>query len=257
MNLQLENKYFITCGASSGFGKAIARSLLQEGARVLAIARNQDQLSNFSTEFPGQVDILAGDLTKSETLQDIVRKVADKKVDGMLVNSGGPPVKTIKETTMQDWDDAYHSILRWKVELIKMILPYFEEQAYGRILVIESSSVKQPIENLVLSTSLRLAIVGFVKTLVQENNFPGITMNIIAPGSHDTPAIARIIEDLSKKQDISFDEAKKALENKIPARKLGNPTDFASLATWLLSPLSNFVTGQTISVDGGIIKATI
>jgi 3-oxoacyl-[acyl-carrier protein] reductase len=96
------------------------------------------------------------------------------------------------ETNLDDWDTAYNSLLRWKVELIKALLPTFQNQNYGRIVFIESMSVKQPVANLVLSNSLRLAVVGFVKTLSQEVSKDGITVNILAPGFHDTPAAQRL-----------------------------------------------------------------
>jgi 3-oxoacyl-[acyl-carrier protein] reductase len=130
-------------------------------------------------------------------------------------------------------------------------------QGYGRILFSESASVKQPVENLVLSNSLRLVIAGFSKTVSQEYAGFGITSNLIAPGYHDTEAVKRLFIKKSEQENIPVEEAKKQSINTIPARKMGDPADFASLAAWLLSPLSGFVTGQVISLDGGNVKSTL
>ena len=126
---------------------------------------------------------------------------------------------------------------------------------YGRIVYIESSSVKQPLENLVLSNSLRLAVVGFAKTLSQEIAQTGITLNVMAPGSHDTPAIERIFAKKAAQTGLSPAETRQQGIQQIPVGALGQPEDFASLAAWLLSPSSRYITGQTITVDGGMVKS--
>ncbi len=161
------------------------------------------------------------------------------------------------ETQLENWDDAYQKLLRWKVEITQKLIPIFKEQHYGRMVYIESSSVKQPIENLVLSTSLRLAVVGMVKTVSQEVSGQNINFNIIAPGSHATPAIERLIRKKSELGGIDFEEAKKAWIESIPAKQMGNPNHLGSLAAWLLSPLSEFVTGQVYALEGGAVKSTM
>jgi 3-oxoacyl-[acyl-carrier protein] reductase len=158
---------------------------------------------------------------------------------------------------MEDWDNAYKTILRWKVELTKALVPKMIQQQYGRVVYIESSSVKQPLENLVLSNSLRVAVVGMVKTLSQEIAGTGVTLNIMGPGSHNTPAIDRIYKKKSEQTGLSFDEVKQNAIKQIPVGALGEANDFASLALWLLSPLSRFVTGETITVDGGAVRSIL
>ena len=183
--------------------------------------------------------------------------VDDRQLHGIIVNAGGPPAKTVLETTMDDWDMAYNTILRWKVELTKAFVPLMQPYNYGRFLFIESSSVKQPLENLVLSNSLRLAVVGMVKTLALEIATSGITLNIMAPGSHDTPAINRIYKKKSEQTGLEMDVVKEAAIKQIPVQFLGEADDFASLAIWLLSKNSRYITGQTISVDGGSVRGTM
>ncbi|KAF0238976.1 MAG: putative dehydrogenase, partial [Chitinophagaceae bacterium] len=156
--------------------------------------------------------------------------------------------------SLEDWDNAYQLILRWKVAITKAFVPKMVQQGYGRMVFIESVSVKQPVENLVLSTSLRVAVVGMVKTLSQEIAKSGVTLNILAPGSHNTPAINRLYHKKVDQTGLSFEEVKASAIQQIPTGALGEAADFAGLALWLLSPMSRFVTGQTITVDGGSVK---
>jgi len=255
MDLGIKNQLFIVAGATSGFGKAIATSLLNEGAHIIAIARSADALSALQTTAPAQVETIAGDITRPELIDQIAHTIGSRPLHGMLVNAGGPPAKTFLETTLEDWDNAYKNLLRWKVNLTQAFVPGMKERQYGRIVYIESSSVKQPLENLVLSNSLRVAVVGFVKTLSQEIAPSGVTLNIMGPGSHDTPAIERVYNKKAEQAGISATEARRQGIQQIPVGRLGRPEDFASLATWLLSPASGYITGQTITVDGGMVKS--
>jgi len=254
MNLGISNQLFIVGGASSGFGKAISLALVNEGAKVIAVARGEEKLKELQLHAPELIEILSGDLSNEETLNALLKKIDNRTIHGMVVNAGGPPAKMVLETSLEDWDQAYKQILRWKVALTKAIIPKMMDNGYGRIVYIESVSVKQPVENLVLSTSLRLAVVGMVKTLSQEIAQSGVTLNILGPGSHNTPAINRLYIKKAEQTGMSFEDAKKTGIAQIPVGKLGEAEDFASLAVWLLSPQSKFITGQTITVDGGAVK---
>ncbi len=255
MDFQISNQLFVVGGASSGFGLAISKALIAEGANIIAIARNEAALKELQALAPKQVEILPMDITNPQTIAAIQSKIGNRQLHGLIINAGGPPAKTVMETTMDDWDAAYKNILRWKIEIVKAMIPKLEAFTYGRIVFIESSSVKQPLENLVLSNSMRLAVVGFVKTLSQEIAATGITLNILAPGSHDTAAIERIYLKKASQTNLPVAQVKSEAIQQIPVKALGNANDFASLAIWLLSPVSRYVTGQTISVDGGMIKA--
>jgi 3-oxoacyl-[acyl-carrier protein] reductase len=254
MNLQINHQLFIVGGATSGFGKAIALALVNEGANVIAIARGLDKLLALQSIAPEQIQILSGDLAEPATLEALMEMVKDQTVHGMVVNAGGPPAKMVLETSLADWDHAYQTILRWKVALTQAIVPAMIAKGYGRIVYIESVSVKQPVENLVLSTALRLGVVGLVKTLSQEIANTGVTLNIIGPGSHNTPAIDRLYVKKSEQTGLPFETVKAAGIQQIPVGKLGEAADLAGLAIWLLSPQSKFITGQTITVDGGAVK---
>jgi len=251
MDLQLKNQFFIVGGASSGLGRAVALRLLEEGANVLGVARGEDGLNAIASVFPGQFQFIAADITTPAALEEIVERVGERQVHGVLLNAGGPPAKMIMETTPEDWDDAFHKLLRWKVPFVQALIPAMKALGYGKILFLESQSVKQPIENLVLSNSLRIAVVGFAKTLSKEMAGTGITVNVIGPGSHDTAAIERLYNKKSEQTGISVAEVREAAIRSIPAGALGQADDFAQLAAWLLSPGSRYVTGQVYLVDGG------
>lgn len=256
MDLQLKNKLFVVTGASSGFGRAIASMLCKEEALVIAVARGMDKLKALQDEHPA-IEILSLDMTQPESLSSLVESVGERDLDGIVVNAGGPPAKAFLETSLGDWDRAYRQVLRWKVDLVHTFLPLFEKNNYGRYLFIESISVKQPVPNLVLSTSLRMAVTGFVKTLSDEIALKGITANVMAPGMHMTPALERLIRKNSEVEGISFEEAKEKIIDNVPVKRTGNVDDFGSLALWLLSPWSSYITGQTISVDGGSVRGAM
>lgn len=257
MDFQINDKLFVVTGATSGFGLAISTQLVREGANVIINARREEPLNEVQSLLGKNVEIVLGDITSDAVIAEVFRKIGTRLLDGFVINAGGPPAKSFLETEMEDWDNAYNSLLRWKVKITQEILDKLRPQGYGRILYIESASVKQPIENLVLSNSLRLAVVGFVKTMSQEIAADGITANILAPGYHDTPAMKRIIEKKSMLLGISPDDSRAIVEKDIATGSLGNPEHMASLAIWLLSPHAAFVTGQTISVDGGFVKGTM
>ena len=257
MNLELHGKLFFVSGATSGFGSSIAKKLLVEGGHIIANARGEEKLKLLKDEYGDNVEICSGDITTDATISRLKRIIGKRPLSGVLVNAGGPPAMPFTSTKISDWDDAYERILRWKVKITQELLPIMFEQNYGRIVYIESASVKQPIENLVLSNSLRLAVVGFVKTLSQEIAKSGITLNILAPGYHATPAMERLFTHKSMLLGITPEKAREEYEEECRVGHLGDPDDFASLAIWLLSPHSRFVTGQTISVDGGLIKGVM
>ena len=251
MDLHIKDQLFIVGGASSGLGRAVAIRLLQEGASVIGVARGAEALRAMETEYPGQFRFVAADITTLGALVEIVEMAGERQVHGVLVNAGGPPAKMIMETTPGDWDDAYQKLLRWKVPLVQALIPAMKESGYGRFLFLESQSVKQPIENLVLSNSLRMAVVGFAKTLSKEMAGTGITSNVIGPGSHNTAAIERLYKKKSEQTGLSTGEVRAAAIRAIPAGELGQAEEFAQLAAWLLSPGSRYVTGQVYLVDGG------
>jgi len=257
MDLKLKDKLFIVCGATGGFGKSTALALTGEGAKVIAVARRPEKLEELKAASGENLEIVATDLTEPSSVKLIEKMIGGRVPDGVLINAGGPPALPFAETIIDDWDRAYRQVLRWKIELTAALLPMFRKNRYGRFLYIESASVRQPLENMILSTSFRLAVTGFVKALSLEAAESGITFNIIAPGYHHTSAMDRIISKMSRDKGISADEALKQVESRIPMKKLGDPDKLSSLALWLLSPSSEYVTGQVFTIDGGLVKNTL
>lgn len=254
MDLKIQDHRFLICGASSGFGRAIAERLLQENASIIAVARREEKLKELEKGKEDQVTVIQGDLTDDETHNNIEASIGNHALHGAVINAGGPPALTPLETAIYDWDKAYESVMRWKIELTLRLVGYFTTNNYGRILYIESQSVKQPIPKLVLSNAFRAGMVGFAKSLSDEVAGSGVTVNVLAPGSHETPAIERVIKKEADDSDLSYDDVKEQMEKTIPVGRFGKPGEIASLAAWILSPHASYVTGQTISHDGGSIK---
>lgn len=250
MDLKTNNLKYLITGASSGLGNAVAKTLLSNGAQVVLTARREEPLTELKNEWPEQTTIIPGDVTNQSFIRALKQKLPND-LYGAFINAGGPPTGTIAETTMDAWDNAYQLVLRWKIDISNYLLPIFQNNRQGRFLFSESASVNGPIPNLVLSNSYRMAVAGYVKTMVKEMNGLDITANVIAPGFHETPALDRIFTKMSEQKNISIEEARKQLKEKIPVGRLGQPDEFASLATWLLSPLSGFASGQIFTLDGG------
>ena len=254
MDLQITDQRCIICGAISGFGEALPKQLLIEGANVVLVARRGDLLEEKFSHFNEKTDIIEGSLIYSDTLDKIEKSAKSRPLHGILFNAGGPPTGTPLQTTMDDWDSAWHLVMRWKVDLALRIAPVFRDNNYGRMLFIESRSVKEPIPTLTLSNAFRAGVVGFAKTLSTEVAPNGVTVNILAPGAHKTPAIERVIKNNSSVKGISYEKAEEAMKESIPVGRMGTAEELASFASWLLSPHSGYVTGQTLSHDGRAIQ---
>lgn len=255
MELNLKNSLFLVCGAGSGFGRAVAEKLLDEGARVMAVARSENAMKAFADAHPERLQVFVGDITTDEVQDRMLAACQGEQISGVLINAGGPPAMSFLESEMHHWDQAWLQLVRWKLVFTKKLLPRLQQHNYGRFVFIESVSVKQPVQNLVLSNALRMAVVGFVKTLALEVAAENINLNILAPGYHNTAAMKRLFAKKSAMDHITLDAAKAKFEQSIPVGRMGEAAEMAELAVWLLSPNSRYVTGQTISHDGGMVKS--
>jgi 3-oxoacyl-[acyl-carrier protein] reductase len=254
MDLKIKNKLFIVGGAGAGFGRAISEALAREGAEVVAISRTEDKLIGLKRAFPDNIEYLCSDITLESTQNKVLEKLNNRLLSGVIVNAGGPPAGGFFEIDMEQWEEAWKSVVKWKISFTQKLIPLFQKQQYGRLLYIESVSIKQPVENLILSNALRPAVLGFVKTLSQEVAREGITANILAPGSHATAALHRLFVKKSELEGISIEQAKMEWERSIPVGKMAEAKEITGIALYLLSPLSRYITGQTITHDGGSVK---
>ncbi|MBN2639936.1 MAG: SDR family oxidoreductase [Bacteroidales bacterium] len=257
MDLRIKDRYFLVGGAGSGFGKSVSLALAAEGAKVLAVSRTKEKLESLKSLFPENIEVLPADLSDLRVHQEIENYFISKPLAGIFVNAGGPPAGGAFDVTMEQWDMAWNVVVRWKIALVQRLIPLMEQNHYGRILFLESVSVKQPVPNLILSNSLRPAVVGYAKTLSQEVASIGITVNVIAPGFHETAAMDRIFKKKMELEGITEEKAKESFTREIPMGTMGNPDDLASLSAWLLSPHSTYVTGQTIAHTGGSDKGLL
>lgn len=164
MDIVTKKTYLIT-GASSGLGEAVARNLLANGCKVILTARSATKFEELSEKFSQQVVYYLGDVNKEEFITKLIHSLpAD--LSGVFINAGGPPATTFEESSLDEWDSAFRLLITWKVQLIKGVLPIFQKNHMGRVLFSESNSITRPVKNLILSNSLRMAIIGFTKTLV-------------------------------------------------------------------------------------------
>lgn len=221
---------------------------------MIGVARGQARLDTMATEMGEEFTPYSADMTDATAVKILGEYLAGEKITGCVFNTGGPPTGRIEELEMTDWDNAYASTFRWKVQLTEALLPAMREAAYGRLLFLESVTIKQPIDNLVLSNAIRAAVAGFVKTLSREVGEAGITANILAPGYHATPRIKTVLEKSAQMQGVSFEEMAAGFSAETATKKLGDPADFADMAVFLLSPQARYITGQTITVDGGLVR---
>ena len=251
MELGLKNKIAFVAASSQGLGKAVALELAKEGAKVIINGRNKENLENTKEEIEkingAEVLALAGDLSIVEEREQIIRSTLAvyDHIDILITNTGGPPSGKFEDFKLEDWDNTYKSLLASVVGLINGFLPGMKQQRWGRIIAITSQAVKQPVNNLVLSNSVRASVAGLMKTLSNEFGIHNITVNNVMPGYTETDRLKKLLE-----KNSSFATAK----NEIPLGRFGTPEEFAAAVTFLASERAGYITGVSLAVDGGWIK---
>jgi 3-oxoacyl-[acyl-carrier protein] reductase len=179
------------------------------------------------------------------------------RVDVLVTNAGGPPAGAFEKHDWKTWSAAVDLTLRSAVELTRAVLPGMRQQKWGRIINVTSISVKQPVDNLILSNSLRAAVTGFARTLANEVATDGITVNNILPGYTRTERVEQLASATAQKEGIERREVLARFEREIPMKRLGEPSELASLAAFLASERAGYITAQSIAVDGGWIKGLL
>ncbi|WP_027891958.1 SDR family oxidoreductase [Calidithermus chliarophilus] len=261
MDLGIRGKTALVTGASQGIGRAIALGLAQEGARVLAVARNAEKLEQLVAEIEamgGEARAIPADLSRGEEVEGILAQAQSfGTVEILLANTGGPRPSPAQDLGAMDFRQAADSLLYPLIRLVGGLLPGMKAQGFGRILAVTSLAVKEPIENLALSNTLRAAVTGYLKTLSREVAGHGITVNTLAPGYTLTERVTEVFEYRAKQQGGSLEAALQQQAQQIPAGRLGRPQEIADVALFLLSSRASYLTGQTLVVDGGFTRALL
>ena len=251
MDLGLNGKIALVTGASKGIGYAVAQALAAEGARVALVARDGAALERVVagiTRAGGEAVAIEGDVSRLAEVERIAaqtrRRLGDPAV--LVANAGGPPPGVPTQLDEEAWAAAVELTLMSSVRLARAVLPAMRRERWGRIVNITSFLVKQPLLTLALSNALRSGVTAFAKTLSEEIAADGVTVNNVAPGYTATARLDDLFEN---------EQAKRALVERIPARRLAEPSEIAAAVTYLASQQAGYVTGQTLVVDGGLVKA--
>ena len=261
MDLGLDGRAALVGGASKGIGKAIARELLSEGARVMICSRSEENLAAAAEEIQSEtgkeVEYTVCDMASHDDIKRTVAAAAEKlgRLDIVVNNAGGPPTGTFQDLDERYWQHAIDQNLLSAVRTIREALPHLMRSGSGRIINVTSVSVKQPIDGLILSNATRLAVVGLAKTLSRELASEGITVNNVCPGNIATERLVALIEERAARQGQTLADAVSLEEGRVPMGFLGEASDVAALVAFLASDRARYITGTTIQVDGGSTTA--
>jgi len=257
MDLGLKDKVVIVAASSAGLGKATALGFAKEGAKVVICGRDAERLQAARDEIfevtSAELMSVQMDVTVAASINALVESVAAQfgSVDVLVNNAGGPPPGLFWETQDEDWQKAYELTLMSSVRMTRAVLPYMRKQQWGRIINITSTTVKQPIDQLLLSNSLRLAVVGWAKTLSNQLACEGILINNVCPGWTSTERVTRLTQARAKDNQSSAEAEIAAIASQIPMRRLGSPEEFANMVVFLGSERASYITGASIQIDGG------
>ncbi len=247
-------------GGSKGLGFASAYKIAQAGGEVILVSRNEENLRNAIEKLPkseGQShSYLLADYSKPRMLGEKLDSV-DRidEVDILVNNTGGPPPGMLLDSTLAELLEAVETLLFSSHVATQRVIPNMKRKGYGRIINVTSLSVKEPVRNLGLSNSIRAAVSNWAKTLAMEINEPNITINNVLPGYTLTERLESLFENQAKQSNLTRSEIAKSIETQIPLGRLGEPEEFANAVVFLASPLSSYINGVNLPVDGGFIKS--
>ncbi|MHA1339537.1 MAG: SDR family oxidoreductase [Promethearchaeota archaeon] len=260
MDLKLKNRLILVTGASKGLGFACSKLLCEENADVVISSRSNENLEKASEQIykitNKKPDYFQADVSKLADIQKLKEFIIAKykKIDGLIINTGGPrtgPVLDIKE---ENWKKAIETNFLSTIRLTKAFLPTMIKQNFGRIVAITSISAKMPLQNLVLSNSTRLGVIGFIKTISNEFGKYNIIANSVLPGYTLTERLNSVMQSWANSSNKTLKQVIQEKSQEIPLGRLAQPEEFASLVIYLISPRNSYITGQAISIDGGLSK---
>ena len=263
MDLGLQNKCALVTGSSRGLGHATALALSKEGCRVAINGRDEARIKNaaekMGKESGYEVLGLVGDVSLPDVPEKLIRQTVDAfgGLDILVTNAGGPPPGSIESLDEAAWQKGLDLCLMLHVRLIKAALPYLRGSDSASVLTITSMSVKQPIANLLLSNSIRMATIGLTKSLSLELGPEGIRFNSILPGWTETERVTELMTARATANKSTVEEETRRQSAQSPLGRLGQPQEFANAAAFLVSPAASYITGVMLNVDGGMYKGTL
>jgi 3-oxoacyl-[acyl-carrier protein] reductase len=249
MDLGIEGRVALVMGASRGLGRGIAAVLAREGATVAIASRSLERLAEAATEIGGRATPFVADATDAERLAALPGEVAAAlgPVDILVANTGGPPFGGALAHELEEWEQAYRSLVLAPRILAGAVVPGMRERGWGRIVNVGSNTTREPNPFLNLSNAHRMAAVGFLKTLAGEVAGDGITVNTVATGRFATERLSQ--------HGGTLDDAEAAARTEVPAGRLGTPEEYGDLVAFLCSDRAAYVTGTVIPIDGGLLRS--
>lgn len=261
MDLGLEGKIALVTAGSQGLGKATALSLSREGARVAICGRTAETLEEARRDIEaatgGEILAIPADVTDKASITALVQEVKNAlgPIDILVNNAGGPPPGQFDSLTDEDWEKTFRLTLMSAVRLTRAVLPDMRAKAWGRIINISSNSIRQPIGPLFLSNSMRLAVLGWAKSLANEVAGQGILVNTVCPGWTRTERVSSLLATRAKSENRTESEIEQEITAGIPLGRLGKPEELGDVVTFLASERAGFISGTTVVVDGGTVQA--
>ncbi|MDX1392945.1 MAG: SDR family oxidoreductase [Gemmatimonadota bacterium] len=257
MDLGLEGRVALVAASSKGLGRAVAEELAAEGAHVFMCARGEDALREAARAVDatgaGDVAWIAADLSDPDEVRGVAEAALERfgRVDVLVNNAGGPPAGPFESHSPEAWRDAIRLNLESALTLTRAVLPGMKERRWGRIVNITSVAVKEPVDGLILSNSVRAAVTGWARTLANETAPYGVTVNNALPGYTVTDRLLELAASASAQRGVSEEDVRRGWEASIPMGRLGEPREFAALVAFLASDRASYITGRSITVDGG------
>jgi len=262
MDLGLKDRVAIVAASSQGLGKAAAMALAREGAKLAICARTAGKIQGAAEEIRTAtgVEVLARSLnvTEGEAVRGFVVETLERfgRIDVCVTNAGGPPSKTFAETSPEDWTSAVNLNLMSTIHFAREVLPVMQKQRWGRFITITSVAVKQPIDGLILSNSVRSAVSGLVKSLANEYGKYNVLVNNVCPGYTRTERLTELATRLAAGGNTTPEQIERRWTDQVPLGRLAEVEEFASVVAFLASERASYVTGSSIAADGGWVRGT-
>ncbi|MGY0425799.1 MAG: SDR family oxidoreductase [Polaribacter sp.] len=257
MHLNIQNKNALVCGSTQGIGKASAIGLAQEGVNVTLIARNEEKLKAVLAELPNnkqQHNYIVADFSNPQELKEKM-EASNLNFHILVNNTGGPVAGFIFNAKLEEFERAFTQHLKSNHVLVQAIVPFMKEVGFGRIINVISTSVKQPLDGLGVSNTIRGAVASWSKTLANELGQFGITVNNVLPGATNTERLNEIIKNKAKKTGLSVDAVSNNMMHASPAKRFAKPEEIANAVVFLASEKASFINGINVPVDGGRTKS--